>query len=386
MQWRQQIKHALQQRKESQNYRQRILCRAGGRLLWVQGKQYLNFSSNDYLGLSQCPQVIAAWQEGARQYGVGSGASSHIIGYMKPHQQLEEQLAAWLGYPRALLFNSGYAANQAVILALMGKQDRIVADKLSHASLLEAGRCSPARLYRFLHNQPDSLANVLSKPCAGNTLVVTEGIFSMDGDIAPLQALHTISQQQGAWLMVDDAHGIGFWGKQGRGSCHQQRVKPGLLIVTFGKALGVGGAAILCDDSVAEYLLQFATHMIYSTNMPPAQACAIQAALLRIQQGDDLRQRLQQNIHRFRAGMKSSGAPVAPSETAIQPLLLGESHKALTAAQALWQQGICTIAIRVPTVPPGQARLRITLSALHTPEDIDRLLEILHGQSSLYAE
>ncbi|CNI93448.1 8-amino-7-oxononanoate synthase [Yersinia mollaretii] len=380
MSWQSKIERGLQQRRDAAAYRTRQLNEgANGRGLQADGRHYLNFASNDYLGLSQDAAVIAAWQQGAQRYGVGSGGSGHVTGYSQPHAQLEQQLADWLGYPRALLFISGYAANQAVLAALMEADDRILADKLSHASLLEAAAHSPAQLRRFAHNQPDSLQKLLGKPCGGQTLVVTEGVFSMDGDCAPLAALQQHTTAAGGWLMVDDAHGIGVQGEGGRGSCALQGVKPELLVVTFGKAFGLSGAAVLCQEPVAEYLLQYARHLIYSTAMPPAQAIALQTALLRIQQADDLRQQLQQRIAQFRRGAAELPLSLGASETAIQPLLVGDNAQTLALAEQLRAAGLWVTAIRPPTVPPGGARLRITLSAAHQPEDIDRLLEGLYG-------
>ncbi|CNK33656.1 8-amino-7-oxononanoate synthase [Yersinia mollaretii] len=380
MSWQSKIERGLQQRRDAAAYRTRQLNEgANGRGLQADGRHYLNFASNDYLGLSQDAAVIAAWQQGAQRYGVGSGGSGHVTGYSQPHAQLEQQLADWLGYPRALLFISGYAANQAVLAALMEADDRILADKLSHASLLEAAAHSPAQLRRFAHNQPDSLQKLLGKPCGGQTLVITEGVFSMDGDCAPLAALQQHTTAAGGWLMVDDAHGIGVQGEGGRGSCALQGVKPELLVVTFGKAFGLSGAAVLCQEPVAEYLLQYARHLIYSTAMPPAQAIALQTALLRIQQADDLRQQLQQRIAQFRRGAAELPLSLGASETAIQPLLVGDNAQTLALAEQLRAAGLWVTAIRPPTVPPGGARLRITLSAAHQPEDIDRLLEGLYG-------
>lgn len=380
MSWQQRITQALDERRQSATYRQRQVNRGGNaRQIQLGGEHYLNFSSNDYLGLSQDAQVIAAWQQGARQYGVGSGGSGHVTGFCTAHQALEQQLAEWLGSPRALLFISGYAANQALLAALMQAGDRILADRLSHASLLEAASQSPAPLRRFRHNHPQSLANLLAKPCVGQRLAVTEGVFSMDGDRAPLAALHSMTRAAGAWLMVDDAHGIGVCGEQGRGSCWQQGVRPELLVVTFGKAFGISGAAVLCDEPTAEYLLQFARHLIYSTAMPPAQACALRAALRRIQQGDALRARLQDNIRRFRQGAAQLSLALTASDTAIQPLWVGDNQRTLDLAQHLREHGLWVNAIRPPTVQPGGARLRITLTAAHQPQDIDRLLEVLHG-------
>ncbi|WP_145536479.1 8-amino-7-oxononanoate synthase [Yersinia kristensenii] len=380
MSWQNKIERGLQQRREAAAYRTRQMNDgANGRWLQTGARRYLNFSSNDYLGLSQDAGVIAAWQQGAQRYGVGSGGSGHVTGYSLPHAQLEQQLADWLGYPRALLFISGYAANQAVLAALTAADDRILADKLSHASLLEAAAHSPAQLRRFAHNQPDSLQKLLHKPCLGQTLVLTEGVFSMDGDSAPLAALQQQTAAAGGWLLVDDAHGIGVRGHAGRGSCQLQGVKPELLVVTFGKAFGLSGAAVLCQEPVAEYLLQYARHLIYSTAMPPAQACALQAALLRIQQGDDLRQQLQQRIAQFRRGAADLPLSLGASETAIQPLLVGDNQRTVALAEQLRAAGLWATAIRPPTVPPGGARLRITLSAAHQREDIDRLLEVLYG-------
>lgn len=383
MSWQQRISLALTGRQQKGQFRhRRINQQSTARTLKIDGQSYLNFSANDYLGLSQDPRIIQAWQQGAERYGAGAGGSGHVTGYHAAQAELEQQLAHWLGYSRALVFISGFAANQAVIAAMLAKNDRIFADKLAHASLLEAASLSPATLRRFAHNQPASLEKLLNTPTEGETLVVTEGVFSMDGDSAPLAELHQLARQHHSWLMVDDAHGIGTAGEQGRGSCWQQKVKPELLVVTFGKAFGLSGAAVLCDEDTAEYLLQFARHLIYSTAMPPAQAYALQASLACIQQGDDLRQRLQENIRLFRQGALERGLALLPSQTAIQPLIVGEEQQALSLADNLRQQGCWVTAIRPPTVPPGTARLRITLSAAHCPEDIQHLLEGLHYANS----
>ncbi|WP_312063615.1 8-amino-7-oxononanoate synthase [Pantoea septica] len=366
---------ALETRRAADGWRQRrLIARNDTRTLQAEGKRYLHFSSNDYLGLSQHPTVIAGWRQGAP----GAGASGHVTGYSERHAELEAQLADWLGYSRALLFISGFAANQAIVHLLAQKQDRIIADKLAHASLLDAAGHTPAALRRFHHNDVESLTQRLASPCDGETLVITEGIFSMDGDSAPLEAIAAASRRAGGWLLVDDAHGIGVVGEQGRGSCWQQGVKPELLVVTFGKAFGVSGAALLCDDATADYFLQFSRHLIYSTAMPPAQASALLAALHEIQGGDALRQRLRDNIQRFRRGAAGLPWALMPSESAIQPLIVGENGAALALSQRLAQAGCWVSAIRPPTVPPGTARLRITLTAAHRAEDIDALLEALH--------
>lgn len=377
--WSERIAQALTAQRAADGWRQRRRIEHNSvREITLDGQRYRHFSSNDYLGLSQHPAVMAAWQQGMREAGVGAGASGHVTGYSRHHAQLEQQLASWLGYPRALLFISGFAANQAVIHLLAQKSDRIIADKLAHASLLDAASHSPATLRRFAHNQPASLAKLLATRAEGGTLVVTEGVFSMDGDSAPLAELAAETRRAGGWLLVDDAHGIGVTGEQGRGSCWQQQVKPELLVVTFGKGFGVSGAALLCDDATADYVEQFSRHLIYSTAMPPAQCCALLAALAQIQQGDALRARLQQNIARFRAGAAQLPWQLMASDSAIQPLIVGENHAALALAQRLAQAGCWVSAIRPPTVPPGTARLRITLTAAHHPEDIDALLEALY--------
>ncbi|ERH63336.1 8-amino-7-oxononanoate synthase [Pantoea dispersa EGD-AAK13] len=377
--WSERIAQALTAQRAADGWRQRRRIEHNSvREITLDGQRYRHFSSNDYLGLSQHPAVMAAWQQGVREAGVGSGASGHVTGYSRHHAQLEQQLASWLGYPRALLFISGFAANQAVIHLLAQKSDRIIADKLAHASLLDAASHSPATLRRFAHNQPASLAKLLAMRAEGGTLVVTEGVFSMDGDSAPLAELAAETRRAGGWLLVDDAHGIGVTGEQGRGSCWQQQVKPELLVVTFGKGFGVSGAALLCDDATADYVEQFSRHLIYSTAMPPAQCCALLAALAQIQQGDALRARLQQNIARFRAGAAQLPWQLMASDSAIQPLIVGENRAALALAQRLTLAGCWVSAIRPPTVPPGTARLRITLTAAHHPEDIDALLEALY--------
>lgn len=382
MTWQHKIDDALAARRSADALRRReAVTQGAGRWLEADNQRYLNFSSNDYLGLSHHPHIIRAWQQGATRFGVGSGGSGHVSGYSVAHQQLEESLADWLGYPRALLFISGFAANQAVITALMAKDDRIVADRLSHASLLEAASLSPASLRRFTHNNATHLARLLDGPCSGQQLVVTEGVFSMDGDSAPLAEIHHAARLRNAWLLVDDAHSIGVSGKEGRGSCWQQQVKPELLVVTFGKGFGVSGAAILCSESVADYLLQFARHLIYSTSMPPAQAMALQASLavIRSPEGDARREKLHALIQRFRQSVNRADFALAESASAIQPLIVGENARALRLANTLRRQGCWVTAIRPPTVPAGTARLRLTLTQDHEPEDIDRLLEVLNG-------
>lgn len=379
MSWSARIENALSQQRNADKWRIRHHVRHNNvRKIAVKQQSYVHYSSNDYLGLSQHPEVIRAWQKGAECCGVGAGASTHVTGYSQYHVRLEEELADWLGYSRALLFTSGFSANQAVIHLLAEKEDRIIADKLSHASLLDAGIFSPALLRRFRHNDTQNLANLLASPCFGNTLVATEGIFSMDGDSAPLCAIAHEAHKAGAWLMVDDAHGIGIRGELGRGSCWQQRVRPDLLVVTFGKAFGVSGAALLCDEQTAEYFQQFSRHLIYSTAIPTAQCYALLESLSQIRRGDDLRDRLYDNISYFRHCARGLPWDLIESDSPIQPLIIGENHVANTLSQQLANAGLWVSAIRPPTVPSGTARLRITLTATHTRDDIDRLIGALY--------
>lgn len=379
MSWSQRISGALSERRASASFRTRQAnTRGNGRIFSANGREYLNFSSNDYLGLSQHPQIVEAWQQGATQFGVGSGGSGHVTGYSYAHQAFEAQLADWLGFERALLFISGYSANQAVISALAQRTDTLIADKLCHASMMEAAMQSPAQLRRFHHNDVQALVTQLGKAHEGEQLVLTEGIFSMDGDSAPLPEIALAARQAGSWLMVDDAHGIGVLGDEGRGSCQRQKVKPDILVVTFGKAFGGSGAAVLCSEEVATYLLQFARHLIYSTAMPPAQAVSLQAALTVVRQGDNYRAQLAENILRFRQGAARFSLNLADSDSAIQPLIVGENQRTLDLASRLKDRGFWLTAIRPPTVPPGSARLRITLTAAHTSDDIDALLEALY--------
>ena len=376
MSWQQRIAAALDERRSVNALRTRIVGESDATGFTHQGQRYRNFSGNDYLGLSRHPAIVEAWQQGAQRYGVGSGGSGHVTGFHQAHHRLEQTLAEWLGYPRALLFISGFSANQAVIGALMQKEDRIVADRLSHASLLEAASLSPATLRRFHHNDVDSLQALLDKPLTGQQLAITEGVFSMDGDRAPLAEI--AAAKRNALLMVDDAHGIGVVGEGGRGSCAAANVKPDILVVTFGKAFGLSGAAVLCSDDLADYLLQFARHLIYSTAMPPAQAHALQTAVTVIQQAEEQRATLQRHIARFRRQMVHIPLQLADSQTAIQPIIVGDNQRTLQLAASLRERGLWVTAIRPPTVPAGSARLRITLTAAHTESDIDALLEALH--------
>lgn len=390
--WKTRIEGALQQAIECNQKRRRIACEIVQQKseIIVAGRSYLNFSSNDYLGLSQHPELLQAAMVAVKTEGVGSGGSGHVTGYSESLASLEHYLASWLGYDSAIVYPSGFTANQAIIKLLIEKGDRIIADRLSHASIMEAAILSPGELRRFKHNDPQSLQQYLSLPLSDNAgqLVITEGVFSMDGDIAPLDQLAKITADRGLFV-VDDAHGIGVLGAEGRGTCHHFKIQPDILVVTFGKAVGCSGAAILLSKTLAEYFVQYSRPLIYSTAIPPMQAATLFASLQLISShtGDLLRQRLAQNIAYFREKMKillsaipadhplQSSLQLLPSATPIQPLIIGESNDALKVADSLKQKGIWLSAIRPPTVPPKSARLRITLTASHTPEMIDRLIK-----------
>ncbi len=392
--WKARIDQALQQALSQNQKRCRVVCEVKSQNeMMVADQSYLNFSSNDYLGLSQHPDLLQTAMEAMREHGIGSGGSGHVTGYSAALAALEQDLATWLGYERAIVYPSGFTANQAIIKLLIEKGDRILADKLSHASIMEAAMLSPGELRRFKHNDPASLQKLLSQSLPDNAgqIVITEGVFSMDGDMAPLDALVNVIQDQ-ALFVVDDAHGIGILGHQGRGTCDHFGIHPDILVVTFGKAVGCSGAAILLSAQLAEYFIQYSRPLIYSTAIPPMQAAILRASftLIRGQIGDALRQKLRENIHYFQDRMKDllseipeshrlkSSLQLLPSDTPIQPLIIGESDDALKVADSLKQQGIWLSAIRPPTVPPKSARLRITITATHTTAMIDQLIAAFH--------
>lgn len=349
---------------------------SGGRLK-VGGSEYLNFSANDYLGLADHPAIKVAFQEGIERYGAGAGASPLVTGYSRAHQQLEETLAEWLGLEAVLLFNCGFSANQAVLKALLGKEHLLWQDKLNHASLQEMGSQLPCKMKRFGHNDMAALERQL-EPNRG--LIVSEGVFSMDGDQGPWRELSQLAAKSGNWLMIDDAHGLGVLGPQGRGTLAAQGVNPAgvhIQMGTFGKALGVAGAFVGGSRELVAYLVNFARHYVYSTHMPAAQACAVSQSIALVRAADEARAQLGELITRFRQGAQALGWQLGDSNTPIQPLLVGESGAALRLAERLRDRGVWVSAIRPPTVPVGTARLRITLCAAHRAEDVDRLLDAL---------
>jgi 8-amino-7-oxononanoate synthase len=346
----------------------------------VDGKKYLAFCSNDYLGLANHPDVIAALQTAASYYGVGSGASHLVAGHSSEHHALEEELAAFTGRERALLFSTGYMANMGAITALVGQGDAIFEDRLNHASLLDAGLLSGARFQRFLHNDLSNLQSRLDKTAAARKLIVVDGVFSMDGDTAPLPELAAVAQKNAAWLMVDDAHGFGCLGKTGAGTCEhfgltQQEVP--ILMGTLGKAAGSFGAFIAGSETLIESLIQFARPYIYTTAMPPAVAAATRASLRLIQTEHWRREQLNKLIAHFRAGAQALNLQLMESASPIQPVVIGDEASALLISQKLAERGILIIAIRPPTVAAGSSRLRITFSAQHSIAQVDQLLAAL---------
>jgi 8-amino-7-oxononanoate synthase len=372
---------ALAERHTQNLYRQRRLVQSPQTpQLQVDGKQYTAFCSNDYLGLANHPEVIAAMQTAAQRWGVGSGASHLVAGHSSEHHALEEELAAFTGRARALLFSTGYMANLGAITALVGQGDAVFEDRLNHASLLDAGLLSGARFQRFLHSDLANLAARLVKTEAARKLIVVDGVFSMDGDCAPLPELAALAHKHSAWLMVDDAHGFGCLGATGAGSAEHfaltQNDVP-ILMGTLGKAFGSFGAFIAGSDALIETLIQFARPYIYTTAMPPAVAAATRASLVLMQTEHWRRAHLQQLIARFRAGAEQLGLQLMNSFSPIQPIIIGSEVQALAISNALAARGFLIIAIRPPTVPVGSSRLRVTLTAEHSLAQVDDLLSAL---------
>ena len=370
----------LAERRAANLYRQRPLLESPqGPLVQVDGRQLLAFCSNDYLGLANHPQVIEAWCAGAEKWGVGGGASHLVIGHSTPHHQLEEALAEFTGRPRALLFSTGYMANLGAVTALVGQGDSVLEDRLNHASLLDAGLLSGARFSRYLHNDGVSLANRLRK-VIGNTLIVTDGVFSMDGDLADLPSLCAEARRANAWVMVDDAHGFGPLGATGGGIVEHFGLgldDVQVLVGTLGKAFGTAGAFVAGNDDLIEALVQFARPYIYTTSQPPALACATLQSLELLRSEHWRREHLNALIKRFREGAQAIGLELMDSATPIQPILIGDSGRAMQLSQMLRERGLLVTAIRPPTVPAGSARLRVTLSAAHSLEQLELLLEAL---------
>lgn len=371
----------LEARKQSHLYRSRLVGEnAQQPIRQVDGKTLLSFCSNDYLGLANHPDVITAFKRGADQWGVGSGASHLVSGHSSPHHALEIELSEFLNRERSLLFSSGYAANLGTISALLGRQDAVFGDKLNHASLIDAGQLSRATVKRYRHCDLQSLEQQLSRTPARRKLVVTDSVFSMDGDIAPLRDMADVARQHDAWLMIDDAHGFGVLGESGAGTCEALGLSADdvpIVMGTLGKAMGTFGAFVAGSDALIETLIQHARTYIYTTALPPAVAEATRASL-RLLKGESWRRdKLNQLIQYFRNGAEQLGLPLLVSQTAIQGIVVGDAAAALKCSEILANQNILVTAIRPPTVPEGTARLRITLSAAHEISHIDKLLVAL---------
>ncbi|ELS40918.1 8-amino-7-oxononanoate synthase [Pseudomonas syringae] len=374
------LRTRLDARRAAHLYRQRPLLQSPqGPQVIVDGQPLLAFCSNDYMGLANHPEVIAAWQAGAERWGVGGGASHLVIGHSAPHHELEEALAELTGRPRALLFSNGYMANLGAVTALVGQGDTVLEDRLNHASLLDAGLLSGARFSRYLHNDVSSLEARLEKS-VGDTLVVTDGVFSMDGDIADLPALARATRAKGAWLMVDDAHGFGPLGANGAGIVEHFGLSMDdvpVLVGTLGKSFGTSGAFVAGSEELIETLIQFARPYIYTTSQPPALACATLKSLQLLRTEHWRREHLTRLIQQFRRGAEQIGLQLMDSFTPIQPIMIGDASRALRLSQLLRERGLLVTAIRPPTVPAGSARLRVTLSAAHSEADVQLLLNTL---------
>ncbi|HZR36955.1 MAG TPA: 8-amino-7-oxononanoate synthase [Nevskia sp.] len=373
----------LQRLRAADLYRVRRAVEGGhGVALRVEGRACVNFCSNDYLGLAADPRLAAAARRALDLCGTGSGAAALVSGYNREHARLEEELADFLQRPRVLLFSSGWAANLGVLRALLRRDDVVVADELNHASLIDGGRLCGAQYVRVAHADLGGFGRALRQARAADrqALLVTDGVFSMDGDLADLPALSNLCEAREASLMVDDAHGFGVLGGHGRGSLEELShpaapLNPPLVhVATLGKSLGAAGAFVAGSETLVEYLVQRARSWVFSTAPPPAIAAAAREGLRILRAEPERRAALHANIRRFREGAAALRLALSPSATPIQPLILGAEARALALSRYLFERGWWVAAIRPPTVPPGTARLRITLSAAHTAGQIDGLL------------
>ncbi len=365
----------------------RLVESARGPLLEVDGAQKLSFCSNDYLGLAGDPRIAEALCEGARRWGTGAGASHLVSGHHCIHEELEQRLAAFVGAPRALLFSSGYLANLAIITTLATPSCEVFADRLNHASLNDAMLLSRTRFRRYPHCDPDALEEQLSRSRAPEKLVVTDAVFSMDGDIAPLDRLFELCDRHDAWLVVDDAHGFGVLGGSGAGSLsHFNLDSPRIVYMgTLGKAAGVSGAFVAAADPVIELLIQQARSYIYTTASPPALAAALIKSLELIAEESWRRERLARLAGQLAATLRPPRWQPVRSTTPIQPLIVGTNMEAVALSESLAAAGILVPAIRPPTVPEGTARLRISLSAAHSEHDVKQLVDTLHALEGAFA-
>lgn len=372
--------------------RRRVVQPAGGARLLVDGQPMLAFCSNDYLGLAGHPALAEAAREATRSFGVGSGGSPLVSGHSAANAALEQELAAFVQLPRALYFYAGYATNTGIIPALVGDGDALFSDALNHACLIDGARLSRASIHRYPHADLAALEAALAASPAQRKLVVSDAVFSMDGDLIDIPALLALCERFDALLLLDDAHGFGVLGPQGRGSLAQAGLTGAtasrrvLYMATLGKAAGVAGAFVAGDEALVEWLLQKTRTYIFATAAPPLLASALRTSLSLIEAADDLRQHLAARIAQLRTGLASLppelGWQLLPSDTAVQALVIGSNEAALAVMESLRKQGLWVPAIRPPTVPAGTARLRIALSAAHTEEDVDQLLQALHRHAA----
>ncbi len=384
------LQKELDQRKVDGLLRQRrLLDSPQAEHIVANGKPYLSFCSNDYLGLANHPALIKTMQNAAADSGVGSGASGLVTGHHRYHDDLEKQLAAFVSLPAALLFSTGYMANIGVLGALVGRGDAIFADKLNHACLNDGGYYSLAEFNRFAHNDVVALEKLLKASQAKHKLIAVDAVFSMDGDIAPLPQYLALCEQYDAYLYIDDAHGFGVLGEHGKGSLSHFQVAKNMpksprmmMMATLGKAAGVAGAFVAGEQVVIDYLIQTAKSYVYSTPAPPALSATLAASINLIEQGDDLRAHLQNLITTLKQNLQLKKWQLSPSETAVQPLIVGSNHAALALSEHLQKQGILVPAIRPPTVPVNTARLRISLSSAHSKSDVIQLAKAINQAES----
>lgn len=370
------LEDSLIQHKQAGLYRTRaVLQGVSGIQRLYEGKKLISFCSNDYLGLTQHPEVIKVFKQTADEYGLGSGSSHFLGAYSRIHCELEEALAEFSGYPKALVFSTGYMANLSILTALANRHDSIFGDRLNHASLVDAARLSGASFKRYKHKHIPSLVKQLTDSPGRKSFVVSDGVFSMDGDLAALPDLIEVAKNHSALLLVDDAHGLGVLGEKGAGICEHFGLKPDILSAGFGKSLGSFGGFAAGSEAIIEHLIQFSRPYMYTTALPPAIAKATHTSLLLLQKENWRRKKLCYLIEHFKCAAKQLELPVLASQTPIQPILLGEPERAMKLAAHLRQKGFLVNAVRPPTVPKNTSRLRISLSALHSENDIDGLLE-----------
>jgi 8-amino-7-oxononanoate synthase len=375
------LQKALDQRAADGLMRQRrLLDSPQAEYIATNNQQYLSFCSNDYLGLANHPYLIKTMQEATGHAGVGSGASNLITGHHRYHDELEKQLAQFVDMPAALVFSTGYMANIGVLGALAGRGDAIFADKLNHACLNDGSYYSLAEFHRFAHNDVVALEKLLKTSQAKRKIIAVDAVFSMDGDLGPLTEYLALCEQYDAYLYVDDAHGFGVLGEHGQGSLNHLRLKSPRIIMmaTLGKAAGVAGAFVAGEQVVIDYLIQTAKSYVYSTPAPPALSATLSASVKLIEQGDHLRSQLRLLMATLKTHLALNKWQLMPSDTAVQPLLVGSNHDVLALSEYLQTKDILVPAIRPPTVPKNTARLRISLSAGHTEANIIQLAQTIN--------